>query len=47
MHISSLRIENSSQAMELHGNFQPHLQQKWLVREYIFCGLEYFLGPYK
>ena len=33
--------------MELHGNFQPHLQQKWLVREYNSCGLEYILGPYK
>ena len=20
--------------MEMHGNFHPHLQQKWMVREY-------------
>ena len=33
--------------MESHGNLQPHLQQKWLVREYNSCGLENFLGPYK
>ena len=30
--------------MESHGIFQPHLQQKGLVREYNSCGLEYFLG---
>ena len=39
--------KNSLQAMESNGIFQPHLQQKGLVREYNSCGLEYFLGPYK
>ena len=47
MYIYSPRIKISLQAMELQGNFQPHLQQKWLMREYNSCGFEYFLGPYK
>ena len=47
MHIYSPRTKFNLQAMEPHGNFQPHLQQKWLVREYNSCGLEYFLDPYK
>ena len=47
MHIYSPRIKISLQAIESHGNFQPHIQQKWLLREYNSCDLEYFLGPYK
>ena len=47
MHIYSPRIQINVQVMESLGHFQSHLQQKWLVREYNFCGLEYFLGPYK
>ena len=47
MHVYSPRIKISLQAMESNGNFQPHLQQKWLEREYNSHGLEYFLGPYK
>ena len=47
MHIYSLSIKYGLQAMESKGIFQPHLQQKGLVREYNSCGLEYFLGPYK
>ena len=27
------------------GNFQSYLLSKELVREYYFCGLEYYLGP--
>ena len=42
MHIYSPRIKINLQVMESHGNFQPHLQQKWLVREFNSCGLEYF-----
>ena len=33
--------------MEIHGNFHPHFQQKWVVRKYHSCGLEYYLSPYK
>ena len=33
--------------MEMHGNFDPHLQQKWVVREYYSHGLEYYLYSYK
>ena len=46
MHLHSLSIKNSLQAMESHGIFQPHLQQKGLVREYNSCGLN-VLGPNK
>ena len=42
MHIYSLSIKISLQAMESHGPFQPHLKQKGLVWEYNSCGLEYF-----
>ena len=42
MHIYSPRSNNSLQNMEMHGNFQPHFQQKWVVTEYNSCGLEYY-----
>ena len=42
MHIYSPGTKISHHAMESHRNFQPHLQQKCLVREYNSCGLEYF-----
>ena len=47
MHIYSQRLNNSLQAMEMHENFYPHLQHKWVVREYNSCGLEYHLCSYK
>ena len=46
MHIYSQRSIDSLQAMEMKGNFHPHLQKKWVVREYNFCDLEYYLSPY-
>ena len=46
MHIYSQRSNNSLQVMEMHGNFHPHLEQKWVVREYYSHGLEYYLSPY-
>ena len=42
MLIYSQRIQNSLKPLEIHGNFHPHFQQKWLVREYYSCGLEYY-----
>ena len=33
--------------MEMYGNFYPHLEQKWVVREYYFHSLEYYLYSYK
>ena len=47
MHIYSQRSNISLQAMELHGHFHPHLQQKCVVREYYSHGLEYYLYSYK
>ena len=44
MHIYSLKSIITLQAMEMHGNFHPHLQQEWVVREYNSHGMEYFLG---
>ena len=32
--------------MEMHGIFHPHLQEKWVVREYNSCGLDYNLSPF-
>ena len=46
MLLYSQRSNNSPQAMEMHGNFHPHLQWKWVVREYYSHGLEYCLSPY-
>ena len=46
-HTYSQRSNNSLQAMEMHGNFHPHLQQKGVVREYYSHGLEYYLYSYK
>ena len=43
MHIYSQRSNNSLQAMEIHGNFHPCFQWKWVVMEYKSCGLEYYL----
>ena len=47
MHIYSPRSNNSLQAMEMHQNFHPHLQKKWVVRKYNSCGSEYYLCSYK
>ena len=47
MHIYSQRSNNSLQAMEMHGNFYPHFQWMWVVREYNSCGLQYYLYSYK
>ena len=46
MLLYSQRSNNSLEAMEMHGNFHPHLQQKWVLREYCSHGLEYYLSPY-
>ena len=46
MLLYSQRSNNSLQAMEMHGNFQPHLLQKQVMREYFLHGLEYYLSPY-
>ena len=46
MLLYSQRLNNSLQAMEMHGNFHPPLQQKWVVREYYSHVLEYYLSPY-
>ena len=47
MHIYLQRSNNSLQAMEMYGNFYPHLEQKWVVKEYYFHSLEYYLYSYK
>ena len=46
MLLYSQTSNNSLQALEMQGNFHPHLQQKWVVREYYSHGLEYYLSPY-
>ena len=46
MHIYSQRSINSLQTMEMEGNFHPHLQQRWVVREYNSYDLECYLSIY-